>query len=129
MRILLKIFALLDAVSILFMAPQIWMILAHSNEIPHQPLSIAKVIFTILIFCSLFVSAAGQFRIKKYGLITYYIQFPFRLVLWVFSIGFITFIPELLHQGDQWFGILFRLCIVAEFFRIYYLVQAHRKFF
>jgi len=129
MRRLLKLFALLDVVSIVFMAPQIWAVSVHHNEIPNQLLSIVKVIFTLLIFLSLFVSASGLFRFKKYGLITYYIQFPVRLVLWVFSIGFITFLPELLHQGDQWFSLLFRICMVAEFFRCYYTVQAHRLYF
>jgi len=129
MRTLLKIFALLDVISIVFMTPQIWAAVIHYNEIPDQALSVIKVVFTLLIFLSLFLSAIGLFRFKKYGLITYYFQFPFRLVLWVFSIGFITFLPELSHQGDQWFSILFRICMVAEFFRCYYTIQAHRSFF
>lgn len=129
MRSLLKIFALLDVVSIVFMAPQIWTVVVHYNEMPDTELLILKGVFTILIFLSLFISAIGLFRQKKYGLVTYYIQFPFRLVLWVFSIGFITFLPELFNKGDQWFGALFRICIVAEFFRCYYTVQAHREMF
>jgi len=129
MRTLLKIFALLDVISIVFMTPQIWAAVIHYNEIPDQALSVIKVVFTLLIFLSLFLSAIGLFRFKKYGLITYYFQFPFRLALWVFSIGFITFLPELSHQGDQWFSILFRICMVAEFFRCYYTIQAHRSFF
>jgi len=129
MRLLLKIFALLDVISIIFMAPQIWSLLFHHNDIPSELISILKIVLTILIFISLFISAIGLFRIKKYGLITYYIQFPFRLILWVFSIGFITFLPELLQQGDQWFSLLFRICIVVEFFRCYYTVQAHRLYF
>lgn len=129
MRLLLKIFAFLDIVSIVFMAPQIWSVLFHSEVMPVNALYIAKLIFTVLIFISLFISAIGQFRMKKYGLITYYAQFPFRLVLWVFSIGFITLLPELLNQGDRWFGILFRICIIAEFFRCYYTAKVHRAYF
>jgi hypothetical protein len=129
MRTLLKIFALLDVISIVFMAPQIWAALVHYNEIPDQLLSILKVVFTLLIFLSLFITVIGLFRFKKYGLIAYYLQFPLRLVLWVFSIGFITFLPELFHQGDQWFSALFRICMVAEFFRCYYTIQAHRTYF
>lgn len=129
MRLLVKIFALLDVVSIIFMAPQIWSVLFHSEGIPVNSLYLAKTAFTVLIFISLFISALGQFKMKKYGIITYYIQFPFRLVLWVFSIGFITFLPELFQQGDRWFGILFRICIIAEFFRCYYTVQVHRAYF
>lgn len=129
MRLLLKCFALLDVVSIIFMAPQIWSVLFHSPGVPVNGLYIAKVMFTVLIFISLFISATGLFKMQKYGVITYYVQFPFRLVLWVFSIGFITFLPELLNQGDRWFGILFRICIIAEFFRCYYTVQVHRTYF
>jgi len=129
MRLLFKLFALLDIISIIAMSPQIWSVLVKYQEIPSEPFAIASVIFTVLIFLSLFVSAAGLFQFRKYGVITYYIQFPFRLVLWVFSIGFITLLPELLHQGDKWFGILFRICIIAEFFRGYYVLQAHRRYF
>lgn len=129
MRVLLKIFSLLDVISIVFMAPQIWIALLHHSEIPGGGLSMGKVVFTLLIFISLFISATGLFKMKKYGVITYYIQFPFRLILWVFSIGFITFLPELLNQGGLWFSILFRICMVAEFFRCYYTVQAHRMYF
>lgn len=129
MRALLRVFALLDVISIIFMTPQIWSVLVHYKSIPVQAFPVARAVFTLLIFASLFVSAIGLFRMKKYGLIIYYIQFPFRLILWVFSIGFITFLPELLQQGDQWFGILFRICIIGEFFRCYYTVQAHRKYF
>lgn len=129
MRVLLKIFALLDVVSILFMAPQIWMVLIHQDSFRHDALSVGKIVFTVLIFISLFISVTGQLQFKKYGVITYYVQFPFRLVLWVFSIGFITFLPELFNQGDRWFGILFRICIIAEFFRCYYTVQVHRMYF
>jgi hypothetical protein len=129
MRLLTKVFALLDAVSILFMAPQIWTVLVHHETLQHDAFTLGKVVFTVLIFISLFISTTGLLRMKKYGIITYYIQFPFRLVLWVFSIGFITLIPELLNQGDQWFGILFRICIIAEFFRCYYTVQVHRAYF
>jgi hypothetical protein len=129
MRLLFKLFALLDIISIVSMSPQVWSAVAKYQEIPHEAFSIARVIFTILIFLSLFISAAGLFSFRKYGVITYYIQFPFRLALWVFSIGFITLLPELLHQRNGWFGILFRICIIAEFFRGYYILQAHRRYF
>lgn len=129
MRLLFKLFALLDLISIVFLSPQIWAVLVKYKEIPHESFAVGRVVFTLLIFCSLFVSAAGLFQFRKYGIITYYLQFPFRLALWVFSIGFITFLPELLHQGEQWFGILFRICIIAEFFRGYYSLQVHRKYF
>lgn len=129
MRILLKTFALLDVLSIILIVPQIWVVINHFGTIDLETTSILKIVLTTLIFLSLFISAYGQFFFKKYGIIAYYVQFPFRLILYVFSIGFITFLPELFHQGDRWFGILFRLCVVAEFFRMYYTVQIHRAYF
>lgn len=129
MRFLLKTFAVLDVISILVMVPQIWMFINHFGAIDLNTMSVLKIVLTTLIFLSLFISAWGQFLVKKYGIIAYYVQFPFRLILYVFSIGFITFLPELLHQENQWFGILFRVCVIAEFFRMYYTVQIHRSYF
>ncbi len=129
MRFLLKTFAVLDVISILLMVPQIWMFINHFGAIDLNTTSVLKIVLTTLIFLSLFISAWGQFLFKKYGIIAYYVQFPFRLILYVFSIGFITFLPELLHQENQWFGILFRVCVIAEFFRMYYTVQIHRAYF
>jgi len=127
MRNWIKIFALLDVLSLLLLAPQFWNIITHLNEIPHQILSQAKVILLLPLFLSLIVSATGLLMLKKFGFIAYYIQFPFRLVVWIFSFGFITYIPELLHLGDNWFNLLFRLCFVTEFFRLYFSIKAHRQ--
>ncbi|KIO76235.1 hypothetical protein TH53_16095 [Pedobacter lusitanus] len=129
MRFLFKLFALLDVISIVSMSPQIWSVLVNYKEIPGDATSVARVVLTLLIFFSLFVSAAGLFQFRKYGIITNYIQFPFRLLLFVFSIGFITLLPELFPSGAQWFGVLFRICIIAEFFRAFYVLQGHRKYF
>ena len=83
---------------------------------------------TLLIYASLFYTAYGQFRFKRYGIITYYVQFPFRLFLMVLSIGFITMLPEVVPMSDNAFTWLFRICIVAEFFRLYYTILAYKKF-
>jgi len=127
MRYTIRIFALLDIISIFLLTKPCWDILTHLNEIPDAYLSQAKVILTLPLFISLFISAIGLMLLKKVGFITYYIQFPFRLVVWVFSIGFITLLPELLNLGERWFDILFKLCFVAEFFRLYYTVKIHKK--
>nr|WP_315417909.1 hypothetical protein [uncultured Pedobacter sp.] len=121
--------ALLDMISILLLAKQFWQILTHLNEIPDQILSQAKVILLLPLFVTLFVSATGLILFKKFGFITYYIQFPFRLVVWIFSIGFITYLPEVLNLGERWFDILFRICFIAEFFRLYFTIKIHRSSF
>ena len=124
-----RIFAILDLISILLLAKQFWGIITHLNQIPNQALSQAKVFFTMFLFISLFVSAVGLLMLRKFGFITYYIQFPFRLIVWIFSFGFITFLPELLNLSDAWFNILFKICFIAEFFRLYFTIQIHKKEF
>ena len=124
-----KFFGILDIISIILLAKQVWGIVTHLNEIPDQILSQVKVILLLPLFVSLFVSATGLLLFKKFGFITYYIQFPFRLLVWVFSIGFITYLPELfnLTMNDQWFTLLLRICFIAEFFRLYFTIQIHRN--
>jgi hypothetical protein len=128
MRLTFKFFALLDLISILFLAVQIWTILTNLQDVKTDTFSLIKVGLTILIFLSLFLTTAGLYTFKKYGLITYYVQFPFRLFLLVFSIGFITLLPEILNLGDQFFSWLFRICVMAEFFRLYYTILAYKTF-
>lgn len=127
MRLTTRIFALLDIISIALLAQPFWGIITHLNEIPHEFLSQVRVILTLPLFILLFVSAIGLMLFKKFGFIAYYIQFPVRLVIWVFSIGFITLLPELLNLKDIWFDIFFKICFIAEFFRLYFSIKIHRE--
>jgi len=127
MRNLLRSFAFLDLISLVFMAMQLWQISHHFNEItmPSEKLS---AILMFPMFALVLAGAIGLVRLKKFGLILYYIQFPFRLYLWVFSIGFITLMPEALSVfDDKWFGILLKVCIVAEVIRLYLTARVHLK--
>jgi hypothetical protein len=124
-----RFFALLDIISIVLLAKQFWQILTHLNEIPDQVLSQAKVVLLLPLFVSLFISAVGLILNKKFGFITYYIQFPFRLVVWVFSIGYITFLPEMINLSESRFDIIFLICFIAEFFRLYFTIRIHRATF
>lgn len=126
MRLRIRIFALLDIISIALLAQPFWEIVTHLNDIPKEFLSQARVILTLPLFALLFVSAIGLMIFNKIGFIAYYIQFPFRLVIWVFSIGFITLLPELLNLKDVWFDIFFKVCFIAEFFRLYFTIKIHR---
>lgn len=128
MRRTFKFFALLDLISIIFMFSQVWFLLTHLGQIKTDAFSLIKASLTLLIYASLFYTAIGQYRFKRYGVIVYYIQFPFRLFLMVLSIGFITMLPEVIDMGEQFFSWLFRICIVAEFFRLYYTILAYKRF-
>ncbi|UKT63842.1 hypothetical protein [Pedobacter mucosus] len=129
MRLTIKLFALLDFISIILLSKQFLGIITHLNEIPKETLSQIKVILMLPLFISLFLSAIELFLLKKIGFITYYVQFPFRLIVWIFSIGFITFLPELFNLGDGWFNLLFKICFIAEFFRIYYTIKIYKTLF
>lgn len=128
MRRTFKIFALLDLISIIFMFSQVWFLLTHLSQVKTDAFSLIKASLTLLIYVSLFYTAIGQYRFKRYGVIVYYLQFPFRLFLMVLSIGFITLLPEVIDMGEQFFSWLFRICIVAEFFRLYYTILAYKRF-
>lgn len=129
MKNTVRFFALLDVISIILLAKQFWGIVTHLNQIPDQVLSQAKVILTLPLFISLFASAIGLFAFKKFGFITYYVQFPFRLIVWIFSVGFITYLPEMLNLSEWWFNTFFRICFIAEFFRLYFSIKIHRSWF
>lgn len=124
-----RFFALLDIVSIVLLSKQFWGMIMHINEIPNQLTSQVKVWLTLFLFVLLFVSATGLLLFRKFGFIAYYVQFPFRLIVWIFSFGFITFLPEWLNLSDAWFNIFFRACFIAEFFRLYFTIQIHRRYF
>lgn len=128
MRRIFKFFAFLDLISIIFMFAQVWFLLTHLGKVKPDAFSMTKAGLTVLIYASLFFTAYGQYFFKRYGVIIYYIQFPFRLFLMVLSIGFITLLPEVITMGEQGFSWLFRICIVAEFFRLYYTILAYKKF-
>lgn len=129
MRLTSRIFSILDIISIILLAKPFFEIITHLKDIPNEFLSQARVILTLLLFILLFVSAIGLMLFKKVGFIAYYIQFPMRLLVWVFSIGFITLLPELLNLNDIWFYIFFKTCFIAEFFRLFFTVKIHRKMF
>lgn len=128
MRRIFKFFAFLDLISIIFMFAQVWFLLTHLGKVKPDAFSMIKAGLTVLIYASLFFTAYGQYFFKRYGVIIYYIQFPFRLFLMVLSIGFITLLPEVITMGEEGFSWLFRICIVAEFFRLYYTILAYKKF-
>lgn len=129
MRLTVRVFALFDIISIALLTQPFWQIITHLNEIPEETLSQVRVVLTLPMFLILFLSAAGLVLYKKFVLIAYYIQFPIRLVIWVFSIGFITLLPELFNLRELWFDIFFKLCFIAEFFRLYFTIKIHREEF
>ena len=128
MRLTLRSFALLDVLSLLFMSVQLWQIVTHFDEQSYLLSEKVRAILMFPMYVMLLMGAIGLFFAKKFIFILYYIQFPFRLYLWVFSLGFITLLPEAfgLFEGI-WFDILLKICFVAEFIRLYLTIRIHRN--
>lgn len=123
MRILLRSFAFLDFIALFLMGMQLWVIWHRFNEIAKLSEKISSVLMFPM-FLLLAAGAVGLWFFKKMGFIIYYIQFPFRLYLWVFTIGFIALLPEAFGRfEDYWFNLTLKICIVAEFIRLYLTIK------
>ena len=127
MRLLLRSFAVLDLISLIFMGMQLLQIAQHFDGINQFSLKVQSFLMFPM-FLLLLIGAIGLWLYKKFGFILYYIQFPFRLYLWIFTFGFITLFPEALGNfEDYWFDILLKVCMTTEFIRLYLTVRAHLK--
>ena len=128
MKTTLRFFAFLDMLSFILLSQQVFNILANLQSLPAETVSVIRIVLLLLIYPLLLLSAYGLFRIKKYGLIASYVQFPMRLLAWVFSFGFLTLISQ--YFGNPLvFDWLFRTAIILEFFRLYFTAQIHRRYF
>jgi hypothetical protein len=127
MRIFFRSLAILDLLATIIIGMQLYYILGHFDE---KVLRSEKV-EAILMFPMFFLvlgGAIGLFFLKRIGFILYYIQFPFRLYLLVFTLGFITLLPEALENyDDKWPMVLKKICFVAEVIRLYLTIRANRK--
>lgn len=125
MRILLRAFAFLDLISLVFMSMQLWAVAINFSKFTLLSEKVQGVLMfpMFLLVC---IGAYGLFFEKKYGFISYYIQFPFRLYLWVLTLGFITLLPEAIgNYDDKWFPILLKICFAGEIIRLYLTIRAH----
>lgn len=128
MKPTLRFFSFLDMVSFILLCEQVFYILAGIKNITLFSSSKIHTILLLIIFPMLIASSFGLFNLKRWGLIVYYFQFPLRLVVWVFSFGFLTFISEY-FSNQLVFDWLFRLAVILEFFRLYFSVYFHRRYF
>ena len=128
MRFTLRSFVFLDLISLLLIGWQIWAIL--TSNFPEQRSQEVRHMLMFPMFILVLIAAIGLLLERKFGFILYYIQFPFRLYLWVFSIGFITLIPEALAIfNDSLFDVLFKACFVAEVIRLYLTIRIHTRMY
>ncbi len=125
MRLLFRSFVLLDCVSLVLMSMQLWNTAIDFDKLPDQLSVKVQAVLMFPMFVLVLIAAIGQFQLKKFGFILYYIQFPFRLYLWVFTLGFITLVPMALgmYNDDAWFDPMLKICFMAEFIRLYLTVK------
>ncbi|RZK50744.1 MAG: hypothetical protein EOO99_00820 [Pedobacter sp.] len=127
MKLTTRIFAALDIISLVFLGMQlryVWNNFDRFNLFSEKLQSVLM----FPVFGLILIGAFLHWYIKKSGFVLYYIQFPFRLYLWIFSIGFITLIPEALNYfEDFWFDFLFKVCFVGEAVRLFFSVKFHRQ--
>ncbi len=125
MKHLCKLFSFLDAVSIVLISPQIWLIVKNWETISN-PILPTKTILTLLVYPMLFLTATGFFQYKRWACMVYYFQFPLRLLTWVFSFGMLTYFSQFSESATlaEW---LFRFVFMLEFIRLYLTIQLHRK--
>lgn len=125
MRLFFRSLAILDLLALILMAMQLF---ALSQNYQQLTKTSEKVNAAGLLIMSILmaIGAVGLFLFKKFGFILYYIQFPLRLYLWIFTLGFITLLPEAFELYDEiWFNVLLKVCFVAEFIRLYLTIRGH----
>jgi hypothetical protein len=130
MRILLRSFFVLDLISLYLMALQIVQVVKNLEEVQQRlPSEVLQAYSLFPMFILIAAGAVGLAMLKKFGLVLYYIQFPFRLYFWMFTLGFITLIPEALENYDgQYLAPLIKICFAAEAVRLYLTIRAHSRF-
>ena len=128
MKTLIKLLIIADILALVFLIIQLIDIAKNYNSIQLYSDKL-QAILMFPIAAVILVGIIGMIRFKKWAFIVYYIQFPFRLYLWVFSIGFITFIPEIFKMNYENLGpMLFKICFIVEFIRLYFTIKAQLYF-
>ena len=122
MRKAIQFFAFLDVLTGLVLLFQLGLTLSS----PFPQLLSEQIQKTLMfpVFALIILGIIGTFRRKKYGYIAYYIQFPFRLYLTIFSFWFITAIPEFMGVfNDNLSNTLIKICFVVEVLRLYITIR------
>ncbi len=128
MRNTLRFFGLLDVISIVLFAPQFWLLLTNFNKLVSNIPTLAVSSLRILLFLSLFISATGLLLLKKFGTITYYIQFIFRFITLILSFGFITYVNDFI-TAPSIVKTTLTLAVFGEFLRIYFTYKAQKSIY
>ena len=125
MRPFFRALAVLDFIALFLMGTQLFYISQNYKSLIKTSEQVNAIGLLVMFFLIL-VGAIGLFLQKKLGFILYYVQFPFRLYLWIFTLGFITLLPEAFELYDEkWFDILLKICFVGEFIRLYLTIRGH----
>lgn len=127
MKVTLKIFAILDLISLFFLTVKLFAVIGDSRTFSDAN-AVIYFLAVVALDIALFISAVGLFKIKRFGMIAYYFQLPFRFVLSVFTLSILTVLPNLFNNfEDHWYDWILWLCMAGELFRLYITIHFHRN--
>lgn len=127
MKWLLRTFALLDIVCMLFLWPIFKNQISSftSGESLTAVVFLSRILF-IISWLSLAASAFLLLKSNKLGIYIYYWQLPVRVIFSIYSIGFISLLSYISHNVLINYAII-PIAVLAEIVRIYYSYQAQNK--
>ena len=120
---LLLLFGVLDIVLIVRFLPAEFQHIGNLSDaaFPTNVIFIARLLF----LASLFVSAGGLLRTKKWGLITSYVQFPFRFIFIMLSLGFIAKLARIFDLQNLYNPLIY-VSMILECVRLACSIWIHK---
>ncbi len=129
MKWVLRFFALLDLAGFILIFDQAK--IQFQTFLLSEPLTSLQ-FFSRILFLALWLSLmASAFFLsipKKTGIIIYYFQLAFRLVFFVFSFGFITYLSYLVKWSNLQSSFM-AIIIFAEMLRVYFSYKIKKDLF
>ena len=129
MKWILRSFALLDLLSLFFLYDNF--LLQFQSILANEPLTSIEFFWRILFigtYFSLFVGAVFLAIPKKAGIIIYYCQVPFRVMFFIYSLGYISALSKYANW-EYIQNVLIAVVIFLEMLRIYYSYLIQTKLY
>ena len=118
---ILILFGVLDLISVAESIPEIIRLLVDVTDLHWLRL------LNLIIYASLLASGYYLIRMNKIGIIISYIQFPLRLLVSFFSLGFLMMLSSLFENQTLAIWILSAILVLAEIARLVLTIQIHRN--
>lgn len=123
MKRLLIVFGVLDLITVAKSIPQIIQLLGDISDFHWLTL------LNILIYASLIASGYYLIKMEKIGIIISYVQFPLRLLVSFFSLGFLMMLSSIFQNQSRAMWILTIILGLLEIARLVVTIKIHRKYY